>query len=508
MYFGLSNGRRFALGAAPRAVIDPAIQHPGTVTTTAQSPENAQNQALEGYGTSDGRLIWSGNAWRVVSNDSITFAGHVTQTAKNIVEAGYPIFIGPIPWGINGGAFKAADLAINSLYGNVFTSNVIAAGITSNAGVQITTLTDPVQIPKGWGDWFAGALDAVRGKDSKPDLLDVGYYPWYGPPLSSPYYSPLASLVLGVDGYLFQPPGKENPVPTGCCDPANIVCGTASNGFPRCDCSTDWNCRRYRQSTAEQPVTAISGPLPDANGFPAEWVKYATPNDVYTYKWIWIADWLESMKKGLSTKPNVGRFFKYLTQSDQQLAHQMFDYDPTLNIPPLAKFRHPITGDTWGVWFVGVPNDSSISLGAWSTAIDSPNGIQLKIGIGPIPQEPWYDYIVDALEWIPEMLGTIASDILGAIRGLICSNPAQAAALAGKDPRLLAAMAAFKATCPQPPTTTINCLDPTQAAINPICKPAVVTPWYLQWYVIVGVISAVGLGIISAKKSRNAPTNP
>lgn len=47
------------------------------------------------------------------------------------------------------------------------------------------------------------------------------------------------------------------------------------------------------------------------------------------------------------------------------------------------------------------------------------------------------------------------------------------------------------------------------ACANPAAAAAAVvtTPWYLQWYVIVGVIGAVGLGIMSAKKSRSA-SNP
>src|SRR5215475_14944394 len=103
MYFGLTNGLRAPLAATVRPPVNfSSLIAPST--GTMQSPDNAANQALEGYCTSDGRLVWSGSAWRVNSNDSYQCAGSVTQSAQDIIEAGYPIFIGPIPWSINGAA--------------------------------------------------------------------------------------------------------------------------------------------------------------------------------------------------------------------------------------------------------------------------------------------------------------------------------------------------------------------------------------------------------------------
>jgi hypothetical protein len=506
MYFGLSSGRRFALGAAPNALINPAITHPGQITTgTVQSPDNAKNQALENYGTSDGRLIWQQGAWRVVSDDSaVTFAGHVAQSAHDIITAGYPVFIGPLAWSINGGAIAADESAINRanmVFGSTV-ADLTSAAIKDSAsgqqamGVQITTISDPAQIPKGWRDWFAAAF-ATALRTGLPN-----HFPDAPTSFSFPYFDPTR--------------GFAGKLPAGCCPDGSKVCTVPATwggqpntqGYQECNCTSDPGCYKHTQSTPNKPVVFV-GAAPDANNFPAEWVQYA--GDPNVYKWFDTRDWLNSFKPGLSDQDGIAQFFWNsggVAKTDAQLAHQFFEYDPPLNVPPISKFRHPITGDTWGIWMAAIIDSNAYANGAWNVQTDNPNGYKLKIGIGPLPQEPWYDYIIDALEWIPMTLGGLAADALSAILSLVCSNPAQATQMAKSSPYAAAAVLAASKLCHKPPTSSVNCLDPAQAATNPICRPPDATPWYLQWYVIVGVIGAVGLGIISAKKSRTAPTNP
>jgi hypothetical protein len=436
----------------------------------------------------------------VVSDDSqVTFNGRVTQSSKDIIEAGYPIFIGSIPWAVNGGALKAADQALgdlNMIAGSQAAS--IGGQLLTDAkfGQQILTIADPAQIPLAWGQWFGQAFDAAVKTGIHPSSGDL-------PPIMYPYFDP----TRGFAGH----------VPAGCCTGQQPTCDVPptwggqpnTQGYKECNCPTDPGCYKAMQSTPTQPVTWV-GAGPDANKFPAQWVKYAAPNDQYTYKWLTPADWVDAFRPGLSTSPGITTFFWNsggVYKSDTELAHQFFEYDPALNVPPTAKFRNPLTGETWGVWFAAIIDSNSYAMGAWNVQTDNPNGYKLKIGIGPIPQEPWYDVILDALEWIPMTLGAIVSDALAAILSLVCSNPQQAAAQAKSNPYATAAVLAASKLCPAPPTPAVNCSDPTQYATNPVCKPPVPpTPWYLQWYVIAGVLGAVGLGLVSAKKSR--PTNP
>src|SRR5262249_55826214 len=152
--------------------------------------------------------------------------------------------------------------------------------------------------------------------------------------------------------------------------------------------------------------------------------------DVNMYKWLDTRDWLNSLKPGLSDQDGIAQFFWNsggIYKIDSDLAHQFFDYDPSINVPPIAKFRHPLTGDPWGMWMASIIDSNAYVAGAWNVQTDEPNGYKLKIGIGPIPQEPWYDYIVDALEWIPMTIGGAVADVLSEIQSLVCSNPAAAA---------------------------------------------------------------------------------
>ena len=507
MLFGSIGGHRLPLGAGGATTLGPK---PGSyVATNAAGAVVAQSDApklLEGACTSDSRLIWTLGKWQVISDDTEakSCTTQINYSAQDIITQGDPIYVGPFLWGAVNGAVdaEAAFLQATVRAGTILPA---PAPLPALDGSQITAIDDPVQMPQGWGDWFAGAFTTAL-KAGLPTVDSDGASVW---PV---FYDPTRAFF-------------SNHLPTYCCadkswvcapPPATLADGTPNTtGITECNCQSDPGCYEGYQSTTTK-VTYV-GAGKDVNGFPCEIVTYE--DNPYTWKWFFVSDWLESLKVGLSQQPGIINFTKVLQpgQTQADLVNRLFTYSstPNWNWAPMSKFRHPVTGDMWGVWVVFVQDSSEVVLGAWNPIGDKPNGYTMQIAIGLIPSEPWYDYIVDAIEWIPGVLGQLASFVVGGLLDIICSNPAGIAAAAsspatmksGASAAAGAALTAATKLCPQPPVPGVNCLDPANAA-NPLCLPPVITPWYEQWYVIAGVLFLIGFSVIVSGKKEHEGSTP
>jgi len=536
MYFGSSGGRRMALGAGGVPIVASEGPKPGTyfATNAAGSIVTQTDfpKLQDGTCTSDGRLIWTLGRWQVVSDDtegakSCKFT--INYSAQDIIGLGYGIYVGPLLLTI--GQYQtltqqASDAALGTL------SVVGGAGLPPSSsggkypvGTQITEFNNPVQLSAAWRGWFDQAFKNALKNGLPTTLQSPGAedVPAKCPTGQTPYYNPNAtydSIYLDSTTML---PGSIHCCPDGSwtCGPAPATLADGSvnaKGIAPCNCTSDPGCwKAYLSDNAAKAVSSL-GASTDLNGLPCQLVTYE--GDPNTYTWYSPCDWINAIGPGDASTPGVSNFVYWLPvgQTINDLVDRLFNYSeqPGWNLAPAAKFRHPITGDTWGVWLVLMQQgDTSTAPGQWSTLLGGPAGFSLQIGLGPIPSEPWYDYLFDALMWIPAALGEIASFVVGGLLDIICSNPtavAQGATAAAASSKGNAAVAASAAAvglatklCPAPPTPVLDCTNPMYATTS-LCQPAVATPWYQQWYVILGAIFLVGIGIISSSKHEKSST--
>lgn len=170
-------------------------------------------------------------------------------------------------------------------------------------------------------------------------------------------------------------------------------------------------------------------------------------------------------------------------------------------VSPIARFKHPTTGEDWGLWVsidpvgdpiystshtragVAVPPRERRSMGLWFT-------------VQKIPEAPWYSGILKKLFYIPIMLGRGWYD-------LVCGNPEKASAAASANPYAAAAVEGTKKLCqtapsalPPPPVVTPVLVAPA----TPSPPPPNVTLGLTTGQKIAIGLAGLGVGLAFAKR--------
>jgi hypothetical protein len=442
MYFAAGQGFRAPLAGFG---VNPTATGGGRFTTPTEGGAYTPEATAEGVATSDGNLIFSRGEWRVLSDpkERAQISQRIDKTSHQIADEVGTLYVGPFAWN------------------------------PKNGGGQVTPYIAPSQVPmrEAWGKWLADASSAVWSGLSKEDQAR------FADTRARPYLPALVEHYKLVGDA--QKVGKQmNQCPSGCDCASDPMCGA----LWALGASALWENK-------------------DEAGVPTEFVTY--PNDPYTYGFYTPWNWLESMKPGLSTQP--GSFFTFIEASGwastgghlyDAIASRLFSYDRTDNLPPIARFKNPLTDEDWGMWLVLNPDAGDIAIGAWNSATDRPNSYTFNVAFGPIPQEPWYAYIGDAIMWLPAKLGELADDLISALEGLVCSDPAQARAIAGADPRAQAAIATLSMLCPKGPPM-IDCRDPRNATV---CTPK--PPWWQTWMILLPIAGVVFASIVLARPHK------
>lgn len=517
-----------------------AVQANLVPPTSACSYGNADECAASTNGvcSSDGNLEYLNGNWHVASIQSEAYpcTSTLTETSQQILQNWkVPAYVGPF-----------------------------SVDFLNNPNGQITNLTNPGQVGSGWGTWLAtqylvASANALQSKAQAGHAVNV--IP----------FTPLLPLVVGQTQWLtatgqsiptqYVTPSSANPPGTaGGGDGATILAmvqsalGNAPTGAV--------------QTTVALPATMAGNILPqvgafpfpngvpainasgghalfpnkawtqpDANGYLQTFVQYE--NDPNTYSYYSASVWLNALSPIFGT---IGFYLPSQTLTPSLLSN----YEALKNGPlPLAKFKNPITGANWALWITlpgpgaacatpsatctSDPTTGALTTpmvpgeGLWNTAIDVPMGAQLQIGISPIPQETFWDEVLDALAWIPTEIGEALWTLAGWMSTFVCDLAGQTGMLAQVPKNNPAAMAAAlgalaianAAQCGGPP---IDCTQPAYAVCSgpnplstcppqcltrpPITTPVVAaTPWYLQWW----VLAAAGLGLLVLLTGKKKP---
>jgi hypothetical protein len=395
--------------------------------------------------TSDDKMMWSQGAWRVVgtADDASKCVATVPQVWTDVVTqyletAGHQYFVGPFP-------IQARLLIQDYDYDN-------------DNNIEITTIDDPKYIPKEWLPAIKELLASAAKSQQK-----------------------LQQLTLSDQLPVITGPSRPSPN-----DPS---CNVLPNG--QCDLLWNWDGHPYIDNTGTTWFRQK-----DADGISRTYVKRGDDlTDTNSYRQLQFYDWWDALKLTGNEWPAIDYGISLTRDNMTQWQSQ---YDPTagVNVTPVAKWKHPKTGDMWGLWLALVPMSTKAGTSAvWDSKIDQPPwATVLQIGFGPIPQEPWYDEALDVLAFIPATIldatAAVVEFTISAIQDLICSG----APCPGRDPGTQAACAAVKMTCPRPP------------GVPP--PPAVPPPWWQQWYVIVPAIGLLGYLVFNSTKKQTPSASP
>lgn len=432
--------------------------------------------------TSDSKLVYYNGAWRVRSLDSEPCDAIIaSEDTKYVMAQKEPIYVGP---------FKI-DL--------------------TNTDGQITNITVPNQIGKDWAAWLAQALASITlariAAKQKTDPTFEGIAPFY---VKKIQMLSLLPHVIGAtqdfydNGTPMGAPVTSDPI---CADPELAYYNDASKpgGFcpgPRPVPPTV--AKLASGGHALYPQSAQFGT--DDHGFRITNVQY--PDDPNVYGYYSHEQWVQALSPDF-LKNGIG----WLVPGDYLTPANTTQFNRNQNVPPVARFKHPITGGDWGLW-ITITSIKSVTIdGSWDTSIDAPDSAIMQVAMGPMPQEGWWDDFIDALQWIPISIGEALWDVGQWLGGFVCDLAGQSALLKKVPPNPYAQAAAIAALeianhtqCGKPP---IDCKDPAAAAL-PQCIVTVsaVIPWWQRWYVIVPALGAVGYGIfkmLGKNKPRSQP---
>lgn len=162
---------------------------------------------------------------------------------------------------------------------------------------------------------------------------------------------------------------------------------------------------------------------------------------------------------------------------------------------PVAKFKHPATGDDWGLWLSWEPLDAACAqaqnnTSQWESLKCDSKPMALAVYAMPIPHGFWID-LIGAIQSIgaafSDVINGVASSVMDILKSVACDAAQAKATIAGlpksQQAAGVAAYALLSQACPTPqPTTPI----PPQAS-----------PWYLRWYTWLGAAAVVGAVVIA-----------
>lgn len=456
-----------------------------TVRQATPAIQAATLTRIEGTCTKDHLLIWSVGQWRLISPGDPsppTCARTIDTTWYDVAESSLygetPIYIGPFP---------ISQPLISEPH-----------AVTSPDQTEITPYFDPNQILKAWCPQIANMLAAAStayGYDTLVNPYDGSNNiarGWPGlPPFSTDPNSLFAKTNQAWDGSRF----------------------TDRNG------ATWW----VGKDEAGNSCTYVVHPNGDS------------PSDVKTYKCYSDYDW--ALYLGLKTRGQLQALFGSPQDVVGELKPDLMTQwtcdimDSTCtNQYPIAKWNHPATitytpvgsmnpdpnhsvsgTEVWGLWCKLALPDSGPgqAFGFWNPTLQRPQPYVLYVGFGKIPQEPWYNQVLDALWFVPSLIaqglnavaqGTIAlgTAVISAIQNLVCANPQAALQASSKGGGYaIAGTSAVALTCPN---TSVDCTQPANAALAACQPPGSAIPW---WVWAAG--GALIIVIIANSKSSSKP---
>jgi len=400
------------------------------------------------------------------------------------------------------------------------------ASITTpgNAPSEVTTLTDPSQIPSGWIPVIKEMIDAfIEGCKGKSYDFSLMLNSYTGDsslqmPFPDTGYRIASANMIGARAV--DQPGECNAsTPQRCiANHSEFAYGFFPSMFSQAQVqtllqqwgakNTAWDGSPYTDPTGAQWWHGI-----DEHGNPVTFVKHPTGLDAsnpYTYKVYTLYDWAKYLGLNLPETMALAFFQGYM---EEELTNLQADWLGTREVggstnavpntrPPLAKWNNPAEQDDsnnpWGYWLI--LSELNQLTGAWDSSRDRPGQFYMFIMYSRIPQCDWWCEIVEALTWVDQLLAEILTVVAGAteqlMNVLVCnSNPQQLLALSKGSPATLAAITIIKTQCPQPPG--VDCTNPANAGAVACQPPSGAVPWYV--WVIGGVVV---IGVVAAARSK------
>lgn len=163
-------------------------------------------------------------------------------------------------------------------------------------------------------------------------------------------------------------------------------------------------------------------------------------------------------------------------------------------VAPLMKFKHPVTGEDWGVWLkfqqVGpviesVSHTSTVQPGVQYPPLKT-QSVALALTVQKLPSDPWYKAILEVIFYLPAKLFDLILSTGKDLLDLACSDPTKAmAAASAAGPEAVAAVNAAMALCPTKPPGTP---DATETKVNDVTGKKAV-----PWGYVAGGVAFIGL---------------
>lgn len=431
-----------------------------------------------------------------------------------------------------------------------------------NKDGQINTLYFPAQLGSDWGTWIGRAIDTAitsiisvrKGADcaghendlnppssclfGKPPL-ETSLYPNTAPVLSllprivgatQDYYDDGSATGAPISTYPGFMPCNYVPYPYGCAGTTctgqalnssdgsmnNLICGaiTALGGAAAFD---PVPIEYAADNHTLHPIKAWFST--DADGFRVTNVQYS--DDAQTYTYYSHAQWLQALGA------NLGQQLNWLSYDADLASSNTTQFNRNKDLAPFAKITLPnipiVPNTKWGLWLSVpyAPGSSYATTGAGGRGMNSPEGIWdpgisgpafsvFQVGMGPLPQEGWWDKFIDWLDSIPTALLGGLVDVGSFLSSVMCDvSKFQAGLSTIKDPstkaELTAAFLVASEGCPKPPAPLPCSTNPNQAQ----CMPAVPVsvPWYKKWWVWALAAGAVGAVVLMQQPSSASPTS-
>ena len=445
------------------------------------------------------KRTWQGTTWRDV--------------AAQPSYGSDPIFVGPTP--------------------------IDQASITTpdNAPSEVTTLTSPAEIPKGWipviKEMIDSFLEACKGKSYDFGTMVNSYTG--DSSLQMPFPDTLRRIAdaaaHGMSAPVNQPSSCGVGTPQRCLtDHQEFAYGFFPSMF-----SEDlvqgylqqWSAKNtpWDGSLYTDPDGAVWWHGTDESGNSVTYVKhpkgvattpgsYVGSQDPNTYKVYTLYDWADYLGLDLPETMALAYFQGYM---EEELTNLQADWLGTREVgsggspavpntrPPLARWDNPAEEDNsinpWGYWLI--LSELNQLTGLWDTDRDRPGQFYMFIMYSRIPQCNWWCEIVQALEWVDQLLIDIASAVAGTVEQLmnilVCDgNPSQLLALTKGNAAALGAITLIKTQCP---STSVDCTNPANAAAAACQPPSGAIPWYV--WLGGGVVL---IAIIAAARSKGGST--
>lgn len=389
---GLGSAERQSLGvvgAAAHEMTTSIVGQQVAVQTDIGGPHYAN-----GTSTSDGKLVWSTltSSWQVRA-PSDTVVGTAPVSTAQVIASRAKICVGPFVLDLSSGPAVTAQ--------SVSDPTILFKGPSG----QFTTYRYPFQIPdlKRWQPWFQHAAQ-VAASSSAGRMKGVPL------PRTSGY-------LISSDGTTIGQMSANGTLVPNSVGKVRADVAVASGGHPK-----------YPNKISFAT---------DAYGYPVQRAQYANDPNTYEFYGEWEllyalggADLVMSVPGG----PAADGMFAGMPLTNDNTSEYHNFFSSGTNVAPFAKFTHPTTGDTWGLW-MGIHTDAGgwwgLGVGEWNTVTDAPATAVLEVVLAPMPSEQWYDYMLDALLYIPGLIVEALGDLVSVVGDIACATVGSPGAAGG-----------------------------------------------------------------------------